>query len=133
MIAVDTNILVRYVTNDDPRQAKRALALLGSKDKIFVAKTVLLETAWVLRAVYDLPDASVERALLQVLGLPNVVVEDPGEVAQALGYYRAGMDFADALHLASSCDAEIFFTFDSAFVKRGQACGARVEMVEGEG
>ena len=132
MIAVDTNILVRYVTNDDPHQARQALKLLGSKETIFVAKTVLLETAWVLRAVYELPDASVERALLQVLGLPNVVVEDPSEVAQALGYYGSGMNFADALHLASSCDAETFFTLDKAVVKSGQACGARIEMVAGE-
>lgn len=132
MIAVDTNILVRYVTNDDPRQAKQAVALLGSEAAIFVAKTVLLEMAWVLGAVYDLPDASIERALLQVLGLPNVVTEDPAGVAQALGYYRSGMDFADALHLASSCDAEAFFTFDGALVKRGQACGARVERVTEE-
>lgn len=129
MIAVDTNILVRYVTNDDPRQAKLAMDLLGNNAKVFVAKTVLLEMSWVLRAVYDLPHASVERSLLQVLGLPTVVVEDPGEVAQALRYYSEGMDFADALHLASGCDAEIFLTFDSAFVKRGQACGARVEKV----
>ncbi len=127
MIAVDTNILVRYVTNDDPLQTKRALDILGRKEEIFIPKTVLLETEWVLRAVYELPVASVLRALLHILGLPNVVAENPEEVSQALDYYGKGIDFADALHLASSCHADVFFSFDAAFVKRGQKLGARVE------
>ncbi len=127
MISVDTNILVRYVTNDDPSQAKLALAVLARKEDIFIAKTVLLETEWVLRAVYELPVKSTQRAILHVLGLPNVIVEDSQEVAQALEYYEKGLDFADALHVASSCDADVFITFDSALIKKGLKLGVPVK------
>jgi len=127
VIAVDTNILVRYVTNDDPLQARRALTILGRKEDIFIPKTILLETEWVLRAVYELPVASILTALLHILGLPNVVAENPEEVSQALDYYDRGLDFADALHLASSCHADAFFSFDAVFVKRGQKLGVRME------
>ena len=53
MIAVDTNLLVRILTNDDPIQARRALKILKN-DEIFIPKTVLLETEWVLRHAYEI-------------------------------------------------------------------------------
>ena len=77
MIALDTNVWVRYVTNDEPDQAKRALAVLAGAEEIFVAKTTLLELEWVLRAAYELSAASIIRALRQILGLPNVQIEMP--------------------------------------------------------
>ncbi|MGZ5007097.1 MAG: PIN domain-containing protein [Methylobacter sp.] len=55
MIAVDTNILVRYVVNDDLVQAQQAKALLKSASAVFIAKTTLLECEWVLRSAYKLP------------------------------------------------------------------------------
>ena len=91
MIAVDTNVLVRYVTNDDPVQASVAYELLKRNPEVFVAKTVVLEMEWVLRAVYELPRDAVRKALLHVLGLPNVVVEAPEQVAEALDLYGKGM------------------------------------------
>ena len=51
MIAVDTNILVRYLTNDDAEQAQLAIDLLNGSEHIWLPKTVLLETEWVLRSV----------------------------------------------------------------------------------
>jgi predicted nucleic-acid-binding protein len=54
MIALDTNVWVRYVTNDEPDQARRALAILAEAEEIFVAKTTLLELEWILRAAYEL-------------------------------------------------------------------------------
>jgi predicted nucleic-acid-binding protein len=127
MIAVDTNVLVRYVTNDDPRQAARAVALLASAEEIFIAKTVLLEVEWVLRAVYELTAKSIHRALLHILGLPNVHAEDPEQVALALDHYERGLDFADALHLAANTDVEAFYTFDGKFARRARSLGAQVE------
>ena len=53
MIAIDTNLLVRLLTNDEPQQAARAIQLFKSGAEIFIGKTVLLETAWVLRSVYE--------------------------------------------------------------------------------
>jgi predicted nucleic acid-binding protein len=127
MIAVDTNVLVRYVTNDDAQQAARAVELLARDEEVFVAKTVLLELEWVLRAVYELPGSSVRRSILHVLGLPNVQAEAPEQVAVALDHYAQGLDFADALHLASRGAAGAFYTFDREFARRAQALGAPFE------
>jgi predicted nucleic-acid-binding protein len=117
MIALDTNVWIRYVTNDDPEQAESALTLLESGEDVFLPKTVLLEMEWVLRAVYRLPASSIERAMLNVLGLPNVQVESPGQITAAFDFYRGGMDFADALHLAGCSNSKAFYTFDEKFVK----------------
>ena len=130
MIAVDTNILVRYLTNDDPEQAKLAIDILKSPEQIWLPKTVLLETEWVLRAVYELKQGIILKGLLQILGLPNVIPERAEEIASALKYYQQGMDFADALHLASSQVAEKFVTFDRRFVKAGKLAGMPVERLK---
>lgn len=119
MLAVDTNVVVRLVTNDNPAQAKRAAAAFASDD-IFVAKSVLLETEWVLRFSYRLDRESILRGLRGILGLPNLTAEDGLRVAQALIWYEAGLDFADALHLASSSEAQRFGTLDNALVKRAR-------------
>lgn len=127
MIAVDTNVLVRYATNDEPRQARQAADLLARDETVFVPKTVLLELEWVLRAVYDLPAKSIHRAVLHILGLPKVRVEHPDQVARALDHYSQGLDFADALHLGAAGTARAFFTFDAKFGRRARSLGARVE------
>jgi predicted nucleic-acid-binding protein len=58
MIAVDTNILVRILTNDDPIQARRAVKILKSDD-IFISKSVLLETERVLRQAYEIKKSNI--------------------------------------------------------------------------
>ncbi len=121
VIAVDTKVLVRYVTNDDPEQERRALELLGRDEEVFVARTMLLEAGWVLRTVYGIPQASVRRALLHVLGLPNVQAEAPEQVAPALQLHERGLDFAHALHLASGGEAEAFPTFVGELAGRGRS------------
>lgn len=129
MIAADTNVWVRYVTNDEPLQAGRAVELLGRGEEVFVAKTVMLELEWVLRAVYELPADSIRRAMLHILGLPMVVAEQPEQLALALDYYERGLDFADALHLVASPDACRFHTFDRKLVKAASSLGLPVEDV----
>ena len=120
MKTFDTNIWVRYPTNDDPLQARRALALLEQTDAVFLPKTVLLELEWVLRAAYRLEAAVIHRSLLQILGLPMVTVESAGQVAVALDFYAQGFDFADALHLAASEGTEALYTFDERFIRKGR-------------
>jgi len=100
---------------------------LNGEEQIWLPKTVLLETEWVLRAVYGLKPDAILRGLLQVLGLPNTVSEQAMEVAFALNAYQQGMDFADAIHLASSQTTERFYTFDRNFVKLGKQVGMVVE------
>jgi predicted nucleic-acid-binding protein len=121
VVAVDTDVVVRLVTQDHPTQAARSAAIFRS-GPVHIAKTVLLETAWVLGYAYDLDDVAIARVLRGVAGLPNVELEDAGAVADALAALERGLDFADALHLASSGGATRFVTFDRRLVRR--ACGA---------
>lgn len=125
MRAVDTNLIVRYITRDDPRQSAIAGRIVGA-ERIWIAKTVLLESEWVLRGVYGFATAEVLAALRALLGLPNVSVEDAEAVAAALAWAQSGMDFADALHAASSGPAERFVTFDAALVKKGRKLGIAI-------
>lgn len=119
MIAVDTNFLVRILTNDDPIQARRAMNILKSDD-IFIPKTVLLETEWVLRLAYDIERSNIIIGFKKLLGLSNVNVEDPDSIYQAISWYESNFDFADALHLASSRRCVSFATFDGSFIKKAQ-------------
>ena len=111
MIALDTNVVVRIVTRDDPEQAEAAVAALENQP-LWLAKTVLLETEWVLRYSYALSREVVEHAFLELLGLENLEVEDRSSVLSAIAAWREGMDFADALHVASCRNATTFLTFD---------------------
>ena len=119
MIAVDTNLLVRILTNDDPVQARRAVKILES-DNIYIPKTVLLETEWVLRHAYKIGRSNIIIGFQKLLGLPNVNVEDPDSIYQAISWYEDKFDFADALHLASSRRCIRFATFDSFFIKKAR-------------
>lgn len=120
MHAVDTNVLVRLLTGDDAEQTKRAVALF-KKETIFVPKTVLLETEWVLRRLYRLERMVVVTAFRKLFGLGNVEIEQPLVVTQALQWCENGMDFADALHLAGSQDSKKFATFDEHLKKSAPA------------
>ena len=82
MIAVDTNVLVRLLTGDDPAQTQRA-AELFAQESILVPKTVLLETEWVLRYSYELSPTVILGAFRKVLGLPQVTVEDSNALVEA--------------------------------------------------
>jgi len=100
MTAVDTNVVVRLLIGDDLRQAAVARSLFAS-GPIWIAKTVFLETNWVLRSVYGFDNDAVRAALRSLLGLRNVHAEDEAAVAAALVLTEHGIDFADALHLSS--------------------------------
>jgi len=132
MVTLDTNVWVRYLTNDDEFQARRAMQLLEQSDAVFLPKTVLLELEWVLRAAYGIKPAVIHRSLLQVLGLPMVIAESVGQLAAALDFYAQGFDFADAMHLASSDATKAIYTFDERFVRKGNNAAPPVKMVPGK-
>src|SRR2546425_880138 len=119
MIAVDTNVLVRFLVRDDAEQASRADSLIRGEE-IWISKTVLLETEWVLRSLYAFRPDSVARALQALAGLRNVSFEDEPGIAKALDWSSQGLDFADAMHLASAGNAEQFATFDRKLAKRAK-------------
>ena len=123
MIAVDTNVLIRLITEDDPKQIAPVKRLFES-DQVWIAKTVLLETAWVLKSLRGLEEHAVREAFLRLLGLANVHMESETEVANALKLAAEGIDIADALHYYSRPPAAGFATFDQKFVKRAKRSGA---------
>ena len=117
MIALDTNILVRLVVNDEPAQARKAAARLDAGDAFFVPLTVTLELEWVLRGVYSLSVEAVTRSLESLMSIRNVHFEGEARISGALTQYARGLDFADALHLGASSDCEYLLTFDRKFSK----------------
>jgi predicted nucleic-acid-binding protein len=122
MLAIDANLVVRYLTGDHPRQAARARALIDG-GPVFVPVTVMLEVDWVLRSAYGFAPADVARGLRAFAGLPTVTVEDAATVATALDRAENGMDFADALHLGRSSHCEGFATFDRRLLKAAKGAG----------
>jgi predicted nucleic-acid-binding protein len=118
MIAVDTNVLVRFLVRDNAEQAARAAELIRSNE-IWICKTVLLETEWVLRSLYRFSPQTLAAALRALAGLERVFLEDEVAVAEALEWFQEGLDFADALHLASVGNATQFATFDGKLARQG--------------
>ena len=123
MTAVDTNVLVRIVTRDNKEQAARAAAFLDEQERIFLAKTVLLEVEWVLRSTYKYARAEVLSALRAFVSLSNAEIEDADAVVQAIEWYEQGLDFADGLHIASAGHQHTFASFDAALQRAALRLG----------
>jgi predicted nucleic-acid-binding protein len=111
MIAIDTNVIVRYLVADQSEQFRRATALIEA-EQVFVPTTVALEAEWVLRAIYRLNRAAILGALRKFAALPTVAFENMGILTQAVDWAEQGMDFADALHLAGAAGCVAFASFD---------------------
>ncbi|GLQ77968.1 DNA-binding protein [Mesorhizobium huakuii] len=122
MLAIDTNVVVRYLTNDHPDQSPRARRVIDDRP-VFVAVTVVLEVEWVLRSAYGYDQAAIVRALRAFGGLPTVEIEDAAMVSSALDLVETGVDFANALHLGKSAHCTGFATFDRQLIKTAQAAG----------
>ena len=120
MLALDTNVLARLVTNDDPAQARRAAELIDSGEAFFVSLGVALELEWVLRGAYALDAASVVRCFESLLSLRNLHFEAQAKVSEALKQYADKFDFADALHLGAAAQCTALLTFDKRFAARAQ-------------
>lgn len=113
MIAFDTNMLVRALVQDNPAQVEVVRQLMVA-NTVFISRTVLLETEWVLRTRYKKAKDQLYAFFVALLASENAVVEEADTVAHALEWYAQGADFADALHL-SACDAAVMHTFDREF------------------
>jgi len=117
MIALDTNILARLVTNDDPVQAGQSAALIDTGNALFVPLTVMLELEWVLRGAYALDKPDIVRSFEGLLSVRNINFERQSDIQLALQYYQLGIDFADALHHAGTTGCKALATFDQKFKK----------------
>ena len=125
MKAIDTDVVVRYLTRDDPEQVARARAAVDT-GSVFVSTTVLMETEWVLRSVYGFRPGEVATALRAFSGLPNISVESPKLLVEALDRAEEGMDFADALHLGAAGHCEAMLTFDRRFIETARDAAPKV-------
>jgi predicted nucleic-acid-binding protein len=123
MTAVDTNVLVRLLTGDDPKQATAARSLFAA-EPIWIAKTVLLETGWVLRSLYGFEEAAIRDAFTRLLGLKNVHAEDETSVVAALALTVHSIELADAMHLSSRPPGATFVSFDQSFIRRAKRADA---------
>jgi len=101
MIGLDTNVLVRYIMQDDPKQSAKASALIESlQDDApgFVSLVSVIELYWVLTSSYGLTNEQVKRALEGLLRTRQIIVDRADDVLRALRVFAAGKaDFADCL------------------------------------
>jgi len=121
MTALDTNILVRYLAQDDEEQLLKVLHLLNRKRaNFFVCDLVLVEASWVLRDVYNWTGDDVADAFARLGTIPNLAFENENRLRASLKALREGADLADELIVRTSRDlgAEDFATFDKGIVRR---------------
>lgn len=119
MIAVDTNVVVRLLTQDDEQQYNKSFKLFQEQD-VFIPDTVVLETEWVLRFAYQFKPSNICKAFRNLFGLPNVQITNASLMAQVLQWHENNLDFADAFHLAQSQHCSAIYTFDDKFLKKAQ-------------
>jgi len=124
MTGLDTNVLVRYLTQDDLAQARKANSLIdgavGKGERLHLDVVVLCELVWVLRGAYDFGKETVAEAVEKILDAAQFSVEDRDLLREALEAYRAGRgDFADYVlglrNRKAGCSATV--TFDRALKK----------------
>ncbi len=124
--AVDTNILARFMLDDDPVQSPLARDVIESG--VFVPLTVLLELGWLLQSRYGMERSHLAASLLRLFDVPGILLDDEAAVRSAVAAFAKGGDFADQVHLVAAKGVEAFMTFDRG-VAANDAIGMRVEVV----
>jgi predicted nucleic-acid-binding protein len=119
VIAVDTNIIIRFLTHDDELQYKKAFSVFN-KNEVFIPDTVILETEWILRYAYSFSTEEITIAMVNLFGLKNVHLSAPVYIEQAIKWYKQGLDFSDAMHLSQCQEVEKLYTFDKAFISKAK-------------
>ena len=124
MPALDTNVLIRYVVQDDSGQLAAAKRLIGrcvaEGQSLFVPVTVTLELEWVLRTSFAYVKDDVLQALSNLFSAAELTFESERALEVALQLYREGSaDFADCLHIALATEAgeQPLWTFDKGAAK----------------
>lgn len=122
MNAIDTNVLVRYITSDDDAQFTKAVEFIESGEPKLVNPIVLAELSWVLRSVYELDREAIAETLRMIGSCGYFLYKRPRPVKAAIECYADGYDLADALISSINTDdgATTTFTFDK---KAGKLTG----------
>ena len=124
MAALDTNVLVRYLVEDDARQSAAAAQLiqraLRAGEALYVPITVMLELEWVLRSNFGFGKDEITHTLDSLLASPELTIESELAAEIALALYKKGApDYSDCMHIALAHVAgeTPLFTFDRAASK----------------
>ena len=122
MIFLETSVLVRYLTGDDPLKAKRCERLLKETEQgqwtLYVTHLVIAEAIWVLDSVYRLPKATISEGLQRVLNTPHIVCEEAPLLLASLDLFASKpISFIDAYHATVLPAREIteFYSYDADF------------------
>lgn len=117
MTGIDTNVLVRFLVQDNPEQARKAADLItrecSAEDPGLINRIVLCELVWVLESAYGYPRESVALALEKILRTIQFRIEDHQEAWLSFGQYKDGADFADsfiaAVNRRHGCERTVTF------------------------
>ncbi|WP_143530339.1 type II toxin-antitoxin system VapC family toxin [Rhizobium sp. RU36D] len=120
-MTVDTNVLVRVLTNDDEAQAEKATDFLTLHEPV-VTNQVFCELLWVLARVYRFSRSELSQAVRAIINTESVIFDAPA-VAAGLEFLESGGDFADAVIAVEGerFQAETFVTFDRDAARRFSA------------
>jgi len=126
VIGIDTNVLVRYIAQDDPSQSKRASRLIEDECSVvipgFISLVVLVELVWVSESCYGAARGEVAEMLRRILSIRQLVVQDTETAWKALRLFESSKaDFADCLveRVAAAAGCSAVVTFDKAAAKAG--------------
>ena len=102
MIGLDTNILIRYIMQDDPVESAKAVRIIErnftEQSPAFISLASVLETAWVLESVYGLSHQQVAQAMERMLQIDTLMIQNEHEVSAAARTLKTGQgSFDDAL------------------------------------
>ena len=129
-ITADTNVLVRAMTDDNPRQGRIARDALERAEMVALTSPTLCELAWVLSRGYKIPAGEIAEAFRRLIDAANVVVNRPAAEA-GLAHLEAGGDFADGVIAfeGASLGADTFVSFDKSAVKLTLAQGMAARLL----
>jgi predicted nucleic-acid-binding protein len=123
-VVIDTNLLVRYLTDDEPPKAKAVDTLLNRASKgelkILIPSVVVAELVWVLESFYKLAAAEITELVESILNTPGVDIQDKWIIKAALKIYRSKeIDLVDAwiIEFAKAKGAKRIYTFDKKHFK----------------
>ena len=114
MNAIDTNILIRYLTQDDVKQGEAAKELIENGEPVFLSHIVFIEAVWVLTASYGLDRLTIAKVLHELISSDFFLIEKSQLINKGLQDYQNGFDFADMVisYCGESKDCNTTYTFD---------------------
>ena len=112
MIFLDTNIILRYLTWDDPKKAKRCEDLFIREETLYTTTLVITELIWVLESIYKFPRSKIVSHILKILNTPNIMLDEKDTLLAAVGLYSLKkIDFVDAYNAISMLEKNIDFIY----------------------